>query len=106
MMRRGKRTSNAIQKEVEGYRVWPFSFQPHARVKNKTKMVGTVGTRLPNEPVSLMYQGIELFPPSHVFGGNKVGTVGTKRPCVEVVPTCSHYLLALVGTEKPSNGAG
>lgn len=77
-----------------------------ARVKNKTKMVGTVGTRLPNEPVSLMYQGIELFPPSHVFGGNKVGTVGTKRPCVEVVPTCSHYLLALVGTEKPSNGAG
>ena len=77
-----------------------------ARVKNKTKMVGTVGTRLPNEPVSLMYQGIELFPHMLMSSGYKVGTVGTKRPCIEVVPTCSHYLLALVGTEKPSNGAG
>ncbi len=68
-------------------------------------MMGTVGTRLPNEPVSLMYQEFELFPASPLSGGNKVGTVGTKRPCVGCVPTCSHNILALVGTEKPSNGA-
>ena len=53
-------------------------------------MVGTVGTRLPNESVSLTYQGLELFPPSHVFGGNKVGTVGTKAGVSPITQCCSH----------------
>lgn len=75
-----------------------------AHVKENAKMVGTVVTTRPNEPVSLMYQGIELFPLNHLLSGNKVGTVGTKRPCIGVVPTYSHDILTLVGTEKPSNG--
>lgn len=68
-------------------------------------MVGTVGTRPLDMAVSLMWQGIELFPPSHIFGGNKVGTVGTKNAEFWFVPTCSHWIYSLVGTSKPSNGA-
>lgn len=46
-------------------------------------MVGTVGTRPLDMAVALMWQGIELFPPSHIFGGNS----GNKKCRILV---CSH----------------
>lgn len=49
-------------------------------------MVGTVGTRPVNHLVRLIYQRIELYPHSQIYGGYKGGTVGTKRSSLGCVP--------------------
>lgn len=71
-----------------------------ARVKNKTKVVGTVGTRQQNTPESLMYQGIELYPLHQIFGGYKVGTVGT----TDALPTHEDALSPPVPTTFSRSG--
>lgn len=75
-------------------------------VQSKIKVVGSVGTRLSGEPVSPMWQGIELFPHMLMSSGYKVGTMGNKRPNPDVVPTCSLRFCSVVGTNNPCNGAG
>ena len=62
----------------------------HVRVKENVKVVGTVGTRLLNGSVSLMYQGFWLFPPALLSSGYKVGTVGTKAGVSPITQCCSH----------------
>ena len=58
--------------------------------KENVKVVGTVGTRLLNGSVSLMYQGFWLFPPALLSSGYKVGTVGTKAGVSPITQCCSH----------------
>jgi len=85
----------------------------HVRVKENVKVVGTVGTRLLNGSVSLMYQGFWLFPPALLSSGYKVGTRWEQweqkpvfPPSLSVVPTCTHQVLPKWEQHKPSNGAG
>lgn len=53
-------------------------FSAYVRVKNKGKVVGTVGARLSGGSISLISQGIARFPHMLMPSGYKVGTMGTK----------------------------
>ena len=56
------------------------------------KAMGTVGTSLSDEPVSLISQGIEQFPHMLIPSGYRVGTMGTKDLILMLFPPVPYVI--------------
>jgi hypothetical protein len=80
------------------------SVPPHRARKEQGKVVGTVGTILPNEPMSLVLQGVELFPHIVILIGYKVGTMGTEGRIFKLFPPVPNTLMGLWVQTNPVMG--